>query len=396
MNSDAHILVLNCGSSSLKFGLFDRTSTHCIGRGAITGFGAQAVFSAKGDLFANTTHALPTLGNSCHTTSDALHALVTWLENYFLLSKRLMAVGHRIVHGGDIAEPVRITSPILAELEALVPLAPLHQPYNIEAINFMAKLHPDLPQVACFDTSFHLTMPPLHRRFALPRKWYDQGVKRYGFHGISYEFVIGSLRARAPHVAGSRVIIAHLGGGASLCALKDYKSFDTSMGFSALDGLVMGTRPGTLDAGVLLYFLQHAGLNQAAIEHILYHESGLLGISNISADMATLLKSKESSAHEAIDLFCLRIVREAGGLISLLGGLDAFVFTGGIGEHAGSIRAQICKMLSWAGLNLDEYKNAEARSDQPSLLSLPDSKVEIHMIPTDEELVIARQTHKII
>ena len=386
-------LVLNSGSSSLKFALFDNTA--CVGRGGVSGIGIQPVLSAKGALFDSNTPAPPVLDAQCRTATDATHALVQWLENC-LPPQSLRAVGHRVVHGGDIPKPLRVTLELLAHLKTLSPLAPLHQPFNLEAIDLIASLHPDVLQIACFDTSFHTTIPPLHSLYALPRKWRDMGVRRYGFHGLSYEYITGRLREIAPQTLTGRTIIAHLGNGASLCALKDGQSYDTSMGFSALDGLVMGTRPGTLDAGVILYLLRQTGMDEATIEHMLYHECGLLGVSGISSDMQTLLASPEASALQAIDLFCLRIAREAGGLISLLGGLDALVFTGGIGEHSAPIRARIATLLGWTGMVLDAPKNTAASGNQETQISTEPSPVALWRIPTDEESVIARHVREIV
>ena len=383
MSTAPLILTLNSGSSSLKFALFEGET--CVGRGGISGIGTTPTLSTKGALFDG--NPLLPLNAQCRTVSDAAHALISNLEQR-LPPQSLRAVGHRVVHGGDLPEPHLVTPELLAHLKTLSPLAPLHQPYNLEAIGIIATLHPDVPQVACFDTSFHTTIPPLHTRYALPREWHDKGVRRYGFHGLSYEYIAGRLREIAPQALTGRTIIAHLGNGASLCALKNGQSYDTSMGFSALDGLVMGTRPGTLDAGVILYFLRQAGMDEAAIEHMLYHDSGLLGVSGISSDMQTLLASDASAAQEAIDLFCLRIAREAGGLISLLGGLDTLVFTGGIGEHAAPIRAKIATQLGWTGAILDTANNASA--DTECLLSTKQSPVALWLIPTDEESVIAR------
>jgi len=390
--SDTYILTLNAGSSSLKFALFDDSS--CVGRGAITGLGTKPDFSFKSDLLAQ-SHIPPLLPDDCRTTAHATQALIEWLEKS-LPTGSIKAVGHRVVHGGDRAQSMLVTKELRAQLEKLIPLAPLHQPFNLEAVDLITKFNPDIPQVACFDTSFHATMPPLHRRFALPRKWHDEGVKRYGFHGLSYEYITGRLRETSQRAFQGRTIAAHLGNGASLCALKGGQSFDTSMGFSALDGLVMGTRPGTLDAGVMLYFMQHAKLDESTIEHVLYRESGLLGVSGISADMKTLLESNELTAREAIDLFCLRIAREAGGLISLMGGIDAFVFTGGIGEHGTEIRAQVAASMEWAKLALDTGKNDAATGNEEQLLSTPQSAVEIRLIPTDEESVIARHVREVL
>jgi acetate kinase len=386
------ILVLNSGSSSLKFALFK--GDRCLGQGAIIGIGHQPTISVKGELFADKELRLPTFAIDCRTTTDATRILINWLEQY-LPPASLAAVGHRVVHGGDLTEAKLVTAELLSLLESLAPLAPLHQPFNLEAIVLIAKLYPEMPQIACFDTLFHNSIPPLHRRFALPREWYDKGVRRYGFHGMSYEYIAERLAELSPKISKGRTIAAHLGSGASLCALKGGVSFDVSTGFSALDGLIMGTRPGTLDAGVILYFLQEAGLDATAICQMLYHESGLLGISGISSDMATLLASPQATAREAIDLFCLRITREAGGLISLLGGMDVLVFTGGIGEHAPEIRAQICAALKWIGVDLDGDKNAAAKGDQDVLLSSPESKVEIWLIPTNEEVIIERHTRQI-
>ncbi len=393
MVSAPTILVLNSGSSSLKFALF--AGDHCVGRGAITGIGHKASLSVKGELFTNKTFTLPALGDDCRTTTDATRILISWIKTY-LLPDNLDAIGHRVVHGGDLTKSMRVTPDLIGQLNSLAPLAPLHQPFNIESINLIAELYPDIPQVACFDTVFHGTIEPLHRRFALPRHWYDQGIKRYGFHGLSYEYIAARLAEVAPRAFVGRTVAAHLGSGASLCALKNGKSFDASTGFSALDGLVMGTRPGTLDAGVVLYFLQEVGFDAKTVSEMFYLESGLLGISGISSDMETLLNSHGPEAGEAIDLFCLRITQQAGGLISLLGGIDAIVFTGGIGEHAAPIRAQVCKSLEWIGVDLDTEKNAAAKSDQEALLSSPQSKVEIWLIPTDEESVIAHHTLEII
>jgi len=390
--ANQYILTLNAGSSSLKFALFDGTS--CVGRGAIEGLGSKPAFSFKSDVLAK-AHVPPVLAGDCATTAHATEALIGWLEKS-LPANALAAVGHRIVHGGDRAQAMRLTPDLRKQLEDLVPLAPLHQPYNLEAIDLIAAKYPQLPQVACFDTSFHATMPPLHRRFAIPRKWHDEGVKRYGFHGLSYEYISGRLKEIAPNAFAGRTIIAHLGNGASLCALKQGKSFDTTMSFSALDGLVMGTRPGALDAGVMLYFMQHAKMDEPAIEHMLYHDCGLLGVSGISSDMKAVLDSKEANAREAVDLFCLRLAREAGGLVSLMGGLDAFVFTGGIGERGVAVRSQVCGLMKWGGIDLDETKNAQATGDAEKTVSTAQSKVAVYVVPTDEEAVIARHTRALL
>jgi acetate kinase len=300
----------------------------------------------------------------------------------------LTAVGHRIVHGGaDHVVPELITPALLTALRALIPLDPLHMPDNLAPISAVAAARPALRQVACFDTAFHHTMPSVAKRLALPLEISDQGVRRYGFHGLSYEYIAGRLTHLSPALAHGRVIVAHLGSGASLCALKDGKSIDTTMGFSALDGLVMATRCGLLDPGVILYLVRQ-GHSFADIESMLYHRSGLLGVSGISGDVRVLLASDDPRAREAIELFTYRIASEAGALISALGGLDGLVFTAGIGEHAPSIRSAICTRLTWLGLCLDDVANT-AGVDR---ISTSDSAIEVRVIATDEEAMIARHT----
>lgn len=389
ISAEAYILALNAGSSSLKFALFAVDGLVCVLRGSINGTDGKPAFRAHGVLLDQKKPLLPDWSGAERTVAAAAHMLLHWLETFIPVAA-LRAVAHRVVHGGTVTESRRVTPDLLTYLESLTPLAPLHQPQSLKIIHLLEHLYPALPQIVCFDTAFHATMPELHRRFALPRVWHERGVRRYGFHGLSYEHAAGQLRKCAPAAFAGRAIVAHLGSGASLCALHAGKSLDTSMGFSALDGLVMGTRPGTLDAGVVLYFLRVAGMNADAIEHLLYHESGLRGVSGISADMEILLNSADAAAREAVDLFCLRVAREAGGLISMLGGLDALVFTGGIGEHAASIRQQIVTRLGWTGLELDAAANAEAHGDDPMLLCAAGSRVAIWMIPADEESVMAR------
>ena len=386
------IMVVNSGSSSVKFSLF-ASNGHCIAKGSLTGIGTHPELKAKGALLNDEEHR-PSLKRACRNTSEGVHSIVDWLDSC-LPKAALKAVGHRVVHGGEFHHALRIEPSILKELRALVPLAPLHQPYNLEAIDMIAQVHPDVPQVACFDTSFHSHIPDLHRRIPLPRAWHDKGVKRYGFHGLSYNYIAGRLRDISPHAFSGNTIIAHLGNGSSLCALKAGKSFDTSMGFSTLDGLMMGTRPGGMDVGVILYLLREAKMDVKGLEKLLYKESGLLGVSGgISSDMATLLASKAPEANEAVDLYCHRVARESGALISVMGGVDAFVFTGGIGEHAVEVRRRIMAKLHWAGFDLDDKKNAVANGSKSAILSTAKSAKEIHVIPTDEELVIARQTRE--
>jgi acetate kinase len=300
----------------------------------------------------------------------------------------LAAVGHRVVHGGaKHFVPARITDALLADLDALTPLDPLHMPHCLAPMRAISSLHPSLPQVACFDSAFHRTMPAVATRIALPRALAQAGLRRYGFHGLSYDYVARQLGKLAPTMAQGRVVVAHLGSGASLCALLGGRSIATTMGFSVLDGLVMATRCGSLDPGVILY-LGRQGHSWADIEILLYEHSGLLGVSGVSGDMQALLASDDPQAREAIDLFTYRVATETGALVSALGGLDGLVFTAGIGEHAPAIRAEICGRLAWLGLRLDEDANAAGLA----CVSTPDSQIEVRVIATDEEAMIARHT----
>jgi acetate kinase len=301
----------------------------------------------------------------------------------------LLAVGHRVVHGGQLfSAPVLINATVLAELETFVPLAPLHQPHNLATIRALFETMPSLPQVACFDTAFHRTQPEVAQRFALPRRFADAGVRRYGFHGLSYEYIASVLPTIDPTLADARIIVAHLGSGASLCAIQNGRSIATTMGFSPLDGLVMGTRCGNLDPGVLLYLIDHYNMNAQALEQLLYYQSGLLGVSGISNDMRTLLDSDDPLAKEAIDLFVYRAGREIGSLAAALGGLDALIFTGGIGEHSAVIRAQVCHQAAWLGLQLDDSAN----ETDASRISTLNSKVSAWIVATNENLMIAHHT----
>jgi acetate kinase len=321
-----------------------------------------------------------------------LRELIDWLTAH--LDTPLLAAGHRIVHGGPhYRAPLRLDAQVLKELRATVPLAPLHLPHNLEPIDALAELYPQLPQIACFDTGFHATTTRIERLFGLPRAMTDAGIERYGFHGLSYEYIAGQLAQLDPTAAAARVLVAHLGNGASVCAMVGGKSVATSMGFSALDGLVMGTRCGSLDPGVIIYLLRERGYDAATLEHLLYHESGLLGISGgISSDMRDLMRSDEAAAQDAIDVFVHRLVREIGALAATAGGLDTLVFTGGIGEHSAAVRAATCAALRWLGVELDEPANGV---DSQRLHSAS-SRVQIWMIPTDEELVIARHCTKVL
>jgi acetate kinase len=385
--SDA-ILTLNAGSSSIKFALFaldEPNGLRLASRGAIAGIGTAPSFTAhapSGEIVAERRWQEP-----APEFGSLLSAVIAFAESH-LGGDKLIGVGHRVVHGGTrYHRPERITPAVLAALRDLTPLAPLHQPHNLAPIEALATLHPSLPQIACFDTAFHRTMPEVATRFALPREYEAAGVRRYGFHGLSYEYVAGRLREIAPALVRGRVIAAHLGNGASLCALRDGRSIDTTMGFTALDGLVMGTRCGTLDAGVVLYLAQERGLAPDQIQHLLYERSGLLGVSGgIASDMQALLASDDRRAQEAIELFVYRIVREIGSLTSSLGGLDGIVFTAGIGEHAPAVRAMVCDGLRWLGVELEPAANG----DTAGVISAPDSRIEVRVIPTDEEAMIAR------
>ncbi|MBR0838764.1 acetate/propionate family kinase [Bradyrhizobium liaoningense] len=380
------VLVLNSGSSSIKFGLFDVSVADpaLLCKGLLDEHEAKprlVVKSAAGeDLFEKQKEASDADGG------DLFADVLAFVDARFG-DHRLRAIGHRIVHGGpDYAGPVELTDDLYTKLEALTPLAPLHQPRCLEPVRTISAMRPDLTQIACFDTAFHHDLAPLSRRFAIPRRYEERGVRRYGFHGLSFEHVAGRLAEIAPEVAAKRNVIAHLGNGASLCALRDGRSIDTTMGLTPLDGLVMGTRCGAIDPGVLLYLQQHERMSVEAVQHLLYHESGLLGVSGLSSDMRTLLASREVAAREAVDLFTFRAAQQIAVMANSLGGLDGLVFTGGIGEHASEIRAGIGERLAWLGVRIDAVANDAARER----ISDGDSAVEVFVIPTNEELTIAR------
>ncbi|HEX5327686.1 MAG TPA: acetate/propionate family kinase [Acetobacteraceae bacterium] len=388
--SDA-VLAINAGSSSLKFALFEIAAAQLV---PVADGQFEAIVTAPHFIARGPKGKVLHEQRWSHRLSDQelLTELLGFVDRH-LGGDALRAVGHRIVHGGPAFDrSVRITDDTLQAIEALAPLAPLHQPHNIAPIRAIAENRPALLQVACFDTAFHHTMPPVAARLALPRRFEASGLRRYGFHGLSYEFIARRLRAAAPALVAGRVIVAHLGNGASLCAMLDGRSIDTTMGFSALDGLVMGTRCGTLDPGVVLYLIEQCGMAAKDVEALLYNESGLLGVSGLSNDMRTLLDSDAPAARDAVELFVYRLGREAGALASSLGGLDAFVFTAGIGEHAAAVRAASCERLAWLGLRLDAAANA--RGD--AVISAPGSPVEIRVMPTDEQAMIARHTLDLI
>jgi len=386
------ILTVNAGSSSLKFALYRVAAPDLVlvSHGAIEGIGGSPRFWARdpgGAELARQTWDQP------QSFEFLLSTLLAWVEDH-LAPDRLMAVGHRVVYGLPHHDgPERVTPALLAALAELTPLAPLHVPHNLAPIHQIAASHPDIAQVACFDTAFHHGMPPVATRFALPPEFAAAGVRRYGFHGLSYEFISRRLRVLAPRLAKGRVIACHLGSGASLCALKDGRSVDTTMGFTALDGLVMGTRTGTLDPGVVLYMMQSLGMSASDIENTLYRRSGLLGASGgLSADMRDLLASTDPRAVGAIELFVYRIVREIGALVSVLGGLDGLVFSAGIGERSPEIRALVCARLGWLGLSLDPEANLVAHD----VISASDSRVAVMVVPTDEEGMIARHSLELL
>jgi acetate kinase len=381
------VLTLNAGSSSIKFSLFEAAGADRLrlaSRGALEGIGSAPHFVAW-DL-AGTVLTDRKWPDQNPRFQSLLATVLDWTQTH-LGDDTLMAVGHRVVHGGpDHTRPELVTPDLLAALDRLTPLAPLHEPHNIAPIRAIAAARPNLPQVACFDTAFHHTMPRLATRFALPCDYEKAGVRRYGFHGLSYEYISRRLGEVAPDLAKGRVIAAHLGNGASLCAMRGGRSVDTTMGFSALDGLMMGTRCGSLDPGVILYLAEERGLTPKQIEDLLYRRSGLLGVSGgIASDMRTLLASTDPRAKEAIDLFAFRIARESGALTSSLGGLDGIVFTAGIGEHAPAIRAMVAARLGWLGVQLDLDANAR----DAAVISTPQSRIEVRVIPTDEEAMIA-------
>ena len=392
--SDA-ILILNAGSSSLKFSVFlDSDPPELVLRGQLESLLTAPRFVAR-DATGRVVdeHAWPP--GSALSHADAIEFLFDWGRRGKLGELRLVAAGHRVVHGGTkFTQPVRVDGGVLTDLELLVPLAPLHQPHNIAAIRAVASYAPALPQVACFDTSFHRTQPAVAQQFALPRELSASGIRRYGFHGLSYEYIASRLSQFDSQAASGRTIVAHLGNGASLCALRGGISVTTTMGFTPLDGLPMGTRCGAIDPGVLFYLMNRAGLDARALERLLTHESGLLGVSGISSDMRTLLEreSNDAAAAEAIELFVYRISRELGSLAAALGGLDALVFTGGIGEHAASIRARVCRAASWLGLDFDEAGNEQLGPR----ISRPTSRVSAWVIPTNEELMIAQHTRHML
>lgn len=387
------ILTINVGSSSIKFALFENEFGDVppvMIRGAILAVESDPHLIARD----NSGHILAEKRWGRGTAFDMLlNDFIAWIESR-LGGGRLAGVGHRIVHGGGChMQPEKVDTKLLDALDRLSGLAPLHEASSVAPMRVIGRLRPNLPQVACFDTAFHRTMPSVATRFGLPRELEDAGIRRYGFHGLSYEYIAGRLCEIAPELGGGRIIAAHLGNGASLCAMRAGQSVDTTMGFTPLDGLVMGTRCGNLDPGVILFLEQERGMMASQVEDMLYRRSGLLGVSGgIASDMPTLLASEDAHAVQAVELFVYRIARDVGALTSSLGGLDGIVFTAGIGENASSIREAICARLAWLGVELD----AQANEAHAPLISSSRSKVAVRVIPTDEETVIARHTMKVI
>lgn len=382
-----YLLVLNAGSSSLKFCIYepgDDAELNMTVGGQIEGIGTSPLLKAKngeGKSIANQT-----LDSTIKDGYAAIEFLAHWLRSQFP-NASLLGVGHRVVHGGrKYFQPTLINQQVLDDLKELIPLAPLHQPYNLAAIEALLKSRPELPQIACFDTGFHRTHEEVIDLVPLPSNIRDKGVQRYGFHGISYEYISSTLPKLAPEIAHGKIIVAHLGSGASLCAMKNGKSVDSTLGFTALDGLCMGTRPGALDPGIVLYLFQSLKLSAKEVETILYKNSGLLGISNISNDMRALLESSEPDAKLAIDYFIYRVTKEIGALTAVLGGLEALVFTAGIGENSLLIRKRICEASSWLGIEIDDAAN----NTKELCISKKNSKVSVWVVPTNEELMIGK------
>jgi acetate kinase len=387
------LLVLNAGSSSLKFSVFQVESgvRRLLAHGQVEGIGSSPRFTLNGS--ANEKLEEQTL--SVNTSFDHQQALNLVLDRCKARFSEhlLIAVGHRVVHGGmKLTRPLAIDRDVLLEIERLVPLAPLQQPHNLAAIKAAMVAMPSLPQVACFDTAFHRTQPEIAQWFGLPRRFTEEGLRRYGFHGLSYEYIASVLPALDARTAVGRTIVAHLGSGASMCALLGGKSVATTMSFTPVDGLVMGTRVGSFDPAAMLYLMVQHGMDARALEKLIYHESGLLGVSGISSDMRDLLSSDDPRAAEAIELFVYRIAREIGSLMAALGGLDALVFTGGIGENAPAIRERVCRSIQWLGVELDETANVRGG---PKISSLKSGKT-VWVIPTNEESIIAEHTQRVL
>jgi acetate kinase len=385
------IAVLNAGSSSIKFAIHGVKDGPVQFRGQVEAIGvapALKVRDAAGKIVAEQTWPSDGLNHEA-ATLELVQVIVGLLGR-----EKIAAVGHRVVHGGmHFDAPVRVDDAVLAELDTLVPLAPLHQPHNVAPIRTIAAHAPHLPQVACFDTAFHRTQAHVVQAFGLPRRYYDQGVRRYGFHGLSYEYIAGRLPEVAPGIAMSRVVVAHLGNGASACAIQKGRSVASTMGFTAVDGLMMGTRCGAIDPGVLIYLMDTEGMDARGLEDLIYRKSGLLGVSGgVSSDMRTLRASDAAGAKEAIELFVHRIVRETGSLAAAVGGIDGIVFTAGIGENDAATRLEVMRGCAWLGVVPDEARNAIGKDR----ISADASRIDVWVIPTDEERMIARHTRSVL
>lgn len=384
------LVIINSGSSSIKFAVYEfNLALKKSLKGQVTNLNISPlleIFDASGGLIKQEKFAK-------HFGYDQFYKMLITAFESNQFNYAVAAVGHRVVHGGaNYYAPVLITQDITDYLKTLIPFAPLHQPYNIQAIENISKLYPHLPQVACFDTAFHHSHPAIADRFGLPRRLTEEGIRRYGFHGLSYEYILHQFNEMHAGESNKRIIVMHLGNGSSMCAIKNGKSIDSTMGFTAVDGLLMGTRCGNLDPGVILYLMQYKNMSCQQIEDMLYKESGLLGVSGISSNMKTLLENSTQPAHEAIELYVYRIKRELGGLTAALGGLDALIFTGGIGEHAWQIREKVCHDFEWLNMYIDTECN---RQNQP-IISTKDSKVNIYVMPTNEEWMIASHTYQLV
>ncbi|MBN2630995.1 MAG: acetate/propionate family kinase [Rhodobacteraceae bacterium] len=376
------VLTLNAGSSSLKLALYPAQGAVPLATGLADRIGPEGTLKLKGPDGA----PIAVAPDDLTTHTGAMQAAIKSLRAIYP-DLAVLSVGHRVVHGGNaFSAPVTVNNEVLIHLADLSAFAPLHQPHNLSGIRAATEAFPGVPQVACFDTAFHRNHPWVNDVFALPRAFYDEGVRRYGFHGLSYDYIAGALGHIAPHLAKGRVVVAHLGNGASMCALQDGRSIASTMGFSALEGLPMGTRCGQLDPGVLLYLMDQKGMTPSQISDLLYKQSGLLGLSGLSNDMRTLEAAGTVEAGQAIDYFVARCQREVGAMAASVGGIDALVFTGGIGENSRLIRARICERLGWMGIEVDPTRNAE----NAQVISSDQARTTVMVVPTNEELVIAR------